>query len=725
MNKKASNSAINNKLFLGFWFVLFAALVLMVNWLFHIPVTKADELITRLADTDKQITRLKAIHAEFLLSQDKEDNLFTTEGNPIENEANSIIVTIKNNIEYLKTSNQLTKKPAVLVSLNEFATILTEFRNDLQDLFMVSREQGDKNSGLVSRWLGLSKGMLAVSNKPNEDVLRKLNQIKQFESEYLLYRDIRTLENISNTVEEIRSQLTSDEGGIILQDIDSYMVLTGNLMVIEKRMGHTGTQGIVPDLEKSIKKLPVAFDTVDKLIKKSLAKTEIWWTIARYLVIILVVAIYIYLFISVFSIVDPLKQLASFCRKLTIGEFPDETIAVGNLPDMHIIKESLEKHVSSLREKLAFANTINQDMINTRLTLSGEHDLLGIELIKLQQKILVTAEKQTKNDEENMTRRYINEGLAKFGNILRSTNDDFNALGDAFIREIVKYLNAIQGGFFVYDDTIRESPVLNLVAAFAYNRKKYLQKSISFGEGLVGTCAREKQSINLTEIPAGYISITSGLGDTLPDNLLLIPVIHENELIGVLEIASLHKFRDHEIEFAEEVSRSLGSTIVYTRNNQRTVELLTKSQQQALEMTEQEEEMRQNMEELKATQEESNRREEEFRGIAEAIGNVLFIVEYDLDGKIREINERFCIFLVRDHDEIIGKQHQDVFQGNIKPDSEFWEEIQKNGHFNVLETIKVGKSSFKIKEHFTTVLNREGIAVKFINFATDDRTGNC
>jgi PAS domain-containing protein len=724
MNKKASNSAINNKLFLGFWFVLFAALVLMVNWLFHIPVTKADELITRLADTDKQITRLKAIHAEFLLSLDKEDNLFTTESNPIENEANLMIVTIKNNIENLKTSNQLTKKPAVLASLNEFSTLLTEFRNDLQDLFMVSREQGDRNSGLVSRWLGLSKGMLAVSNKPNEDVLRKLNQIKQYESEYLLYRDTRSLENISNTVEEIRSQLTSDEGGINLQDIDNYMVLTGNLMVIEKRMGYTGTQGIVPNLEKSIKKLPVAFDTVDKLIKKSLAKTEIWWTIARYLVIILIVAIYIYLFISVFSIVDPLKQLAGYCRKLTAGEFPDETIAVGNLPDMYIIKESLEKHVSSLREKLTFANTINQDMQNTRLTLSGEHDLLGIELIKLQQKILLTAEKQTKNDEENLTRRYINEGLAKFGNILRSTNDDFNALGDAFIREIVKYLNAIQGGFFVYDDTNRDSPVLNLVAAFAYNRKKYMQKSISFGEGLVGTCAREKQSINLTEIPAGYISITSGLGDTLPDNLLLIPVIHENELIGVLEIASLHKFRDHEIEFAEEVSRSLGSTIVYTRNNQRTSELLTKSQQQALEMTEQEEEMRQNMEELKATQEESNRREEELKGIAEAIGNVLFIVEYDLDGKIREINERFCIFLDRDRDEIIGKQHQDVFQSNIKPDSEFWEEIQKNGHFNVLETIKVGKSSFNIKEHFTTVLNREGIAVKFINFATDDRTGN-
>ena len=94
-------------------------------------------------------------------------------------------------------------------------------------------------------------------------------------------------------------------------------------------------------------------------------------------------------------------------------------------------------------------------------------------------------------------------------------------------------------------------------------------------------------------------------------------------MLGVIEIASLNMFKNHEIEFAQEVALSLGSTLVNTRNNQRTSELLTKSQQQALEMAEQEEEMRQNMEELKATQEESTRREEEFRGIAEAIGKCI------------------------------------------------------------------------------------------------------
>jgi PAS domain S-box-containing protein len=392
----------------------------------------------------------------------------------------------------------------------------------------------------------------------------------------------------------------------------------------------------------------------------------------------------------------------------------------GKIPVLMSILQALENQVSGLRNKLAFTRSLNEQRSDTTLALVGEKDVLGKELLELQQKIADVAELQRKNEEENFKRRYINEGLAKFSEILRTKSNDIHALGNAFIHEMVKYLNAIQGGFFLFDDSDPGTPVLNLISAFAYNRKKYLQKTVAFGEGLVGSCAREKQYINLTEIPQGYISITSGLGDTLPDNLLLMPVLHENELIGVLEIASLHKYKEHEITFAGEVAHSLGSTIVYTRNNQRTADLLAKSQQQALEMAEQEEEMRQNMEELKATQEESSRREEEFKGIADAIERALFIIEYDLDGRISHVNDRFCIFTGCAYDEIIGRPHQEILHGTLVPDRKFWDELQQNTQLTYVEKVKIGKSTIRLKEHFTMVQNRDGLTVKYINFATDD-----
>jgi PAS domain S-box-containing protein len=722
MKKKAYLPAMSNKFFLGLWFVLFASAVLFVNWLLNRPLNQIDALNYKLAETGKQITRLKTLHAEYLLNYDQGDNLFINPENTAEIEAKSIITGIKQDLKYLADVRYLRRKHAITASLDEFSNVLSGFENNLNDFFLAYREKGNAKSGLVSRWRELSNRMRTVANPPGADVLLKLNAIRQSEANYLLQNDTQTLESISGLCEDIRSELIPEEGGIDINDLDSYVALTGNLIALDKRIGSAETGGIIAGLGRSLIELPASYENLRELIRKAGVKVQQEWKISRLVIILLLIALCIYLFLRLTSnqVFHPLKQLDSVAQKMALGELPEEKVMPGKLPEIISLQESLEKQVSRLRDKVTFTRSLNEQRMDTHLTLSGENDLLGRELLELQQKMIGVAEQQAKNEEENLRRRYINEGLAKFGDILRTKSNDINALGDAFIREIVKYLNAIQGGFFVYDDTDKSAPVLNLVSAFAYNRKKYLQKSIAYGEGLIGTCAREKQSINLTEIPAGYISITSGLGDTLPDNLLLIPVLHENELIGVLEIASLHKYKEHEITFAEEVAHNLGSVIVYTRNNQSTANLLAKSQQQALEMSEQEEEMRQNMEELKATQEESSRREEEFKGIADAIERALFIIEYDLDGHIRHVNDRFCIFSGYSYDEITGRTHKEVFNSTLNPDQQFWDDLQLNTQFTCIEDIKVGNTTVHLKEHFTLVQNRDGMTVKYINFATDD-----
>ncbi len=724
MNKKASKSAMSNKIFLGFWFVLFATLVLVINWLFRMPVQKADELVLRFSATNSQLTDLKAIHAKFLLNYNQADNLFSDNESKTESDARSIITKIRRDLVLFKANYSLASKEKVSSSIEQFSDALSSFESSLNDFFLISHERGNLNSGLVSQWLNLSRSMINSTSQSNINESVGLLQIKDLENKYLLTHDIRTLENISVLAEEIRNQISLEEAAITYEDLDRYASLTGNLISIEKRMGYDGVPGVITAMQQSMQKLQDDFQKASDLITNKAEQGRTWWTIARYFFIILIVALYIYLFINVFSIVDPLQQLAGFTQKIAQGEFPDDTVSCGNLSDMHDIKNSLDKHIASLKDKHAFISAMNQDILDTPLNLQGENDELGKELLMLQKKISETAEKQAINEEDNLKRRYMNEGLARFAEILRSKSNDLNLLGDNFIREIVKYLNAIQGGFFILENSDMSKPVLNLIAVFAYNRKKYMNKTISLGEGLVGTCAKEKKTINLLEIPAGYITITSGLGDTPPDNLLLVPVMHEEELLGVIEIASLNRFKDYEVDFAEQVTRSLGSTIDYTRNNQKTADLLTRSQQQALEMAEQEEEMRQNMEELKATQEESGRREEEFRGIVEALGNSLYVIEYDLEGKISNCNEKLCVFLGTAQNELIGKLHQDVFNGTLKTDARFWENVLKKKHVNVQETITIGKKEIEILENFTPVMNREGIAVKYINFVTDGRIGN-
>ncbi len=140
-----------------------------------------------------------------------------------------------------------------------------------------------------------------------------------------------------------------------------------------------------------------------------------------------------------------------------------------------------------------------------------------------------------------------------------------------------------------------------------------LPEQIEIGEGLVGRCYQEKEKIYLTDIPHDYMKITSGLGEDSPRALLIVPLIYNDVIYGLVEIASFNEYPQHVIEFIERIGESIAATISSSKSQIQTALLLEQSQQQAEEMSSQEEEMRQNMEELRATQEQSQRSEEELQ----------------------------------------------------------------------------------------------------------------
>ncbi len=122
---------------------------------------------------------------------------------------------------------------------------------------------------------------------------------------------------------------------------------------------------------------------------------------------------------------------------------------------------------------------------------------------------------------------------------------------------LVNYLKANQGGLFILNDEDKENIYFNLLSAFAYDRRKYMEKHIQFGEGLIGTCAIEKKTIFMTDIPQDYMEITSGLGGANPGSLLIVPLKLEDDVLGALEIASFNVFEEHEIEFVEKLVKVL------------------------------------------------------------------------------------------------------------------------------------------------------------------------
>lgn len=216
--------------------------------------------------------------------------------------------------------------------------------------------------------------------------------------------------------------------------------------------------------------------------------------------------------------------------------------------------------------------------------------------------------------EEDAIRLWMTEGISKFSEIVRRYQDDMTVLSDQLTSNVVRYLKANQASLFFAVE--REGEVtLELFGCYAYDRKKYLEKSFGPGQGLVGQAYLEKSIVHLKQIPQNYIQITSGLGGATPNSLIIVPLKFNDKVEGVLELASFNAFEQYEIDFLEKVGEIVASAIVYIQASAKMKEVMSSMQLQSEEMKNQEEEMRQNMEELQATQEEILRKAQEYQSV--------------------------------------------------------------------------------------------------------------
>ncbi len=277
-----------------------------------------------------------------------------------------------------------------------------------------------------------------------------------------------------------------------------------------------------------------------------------------------------------------------------------------------IIKAS-NRLQDNLTQASQFSLEIGEGNFNSAFSPLSESDILGNALLQMRDQLHQVAQEDQKRD-------WATQGLAKFSEILRLHNDDFKDFGDKVISNLVRYLGANQGGIFIaYPE--QQGTSLELVACYAYDRKKFLQKKVwvgdQYAEGLLGQAYLEKETLHMTEMPEEHVQIVSGLGDGSPRSLLIVPLKLNEQVEGVLELASFQDFKPHEIAFVEKLAENIASSIIAVKTNNRTRELLAASQHQAEELRSQEEEMRQNNEELAATQEEMRRNSLELEKLLE------------------------------------------------------------------------------------------------------------
>ena len=310
-------------------------------------------------------------------------------------------------------------------------------------------------------------------------------------------------------------------------------------------------------------------------------------------------------------IAKPIEKITEITDNMALGKL--EFMEHNNHDEIKNISDSINNLVTNLKSTALFAENIGSGNFNADYSKASEFDVIGKSLLDMRDSLKLAKEAEQARIEEEHKRNWIMNGHNLIADILRNNQHDLKILFDSVLREVVNYADLNQGGVFMIDE--QDSSVLNLISSYAYNRQKFHQKTIMVGEGLIGTCAIEQEMIYMTDIPNDYINITSGLGGANPSNLLILPMIYDDKLVGIIELASFSKIEDYKIEFLKKIAENTASTIALAQIAIRTADLLERSKGQAEELAAQEEEMRQNLEELQSTNEEWLRKEKQMETI--------------------------------------------------------------------------------------------------------------
>ncbi|NQU21770.1 MAG: response regulator, partial [Candidatus Nealsonbacteria bacterium] len=313
------------------------------------------------------------------------------------------------------------------------------------------------------------------------------------------------------------------------------------------------------------------------------------------------------------GITRPIKNLVDVLKRLALGQRV-EKVTITRRDEVGRLLESINLILDSNQRIIDQANTIAEGNYSVEMAPRSDRDELGIALNKMTDNLRVVSA-------QNETDRWLKTGQAELSDAMRGELD-MPTLSRNVVTYLAKYLDAQVGVMYLSDG----DGILRLTGSYAFPQRKRLAAEIAPGEGLVGQAALEKESIAITEVPEDYVTVSCGLGESPPRNLLATPVVLDGKVKGVVELGTLTHFSDTQIELLKLVSENIAIAINSNQDREEMRKLLSQSQQQAEELQTQQEELRATNEELeeqtgalKMSEEKLKGQSEELRAINEEL----------------------------------------------------------------------------------------------------------
>lgn len=284
------------------------------------------------------------------------------------------------------------------------------------------------------------------------------------------------------------------------------------------------------------------------------------------------------------EVVDSFRQVTEVCEAVAVGDF-HKMLTIRS--DNDRLGKSVNQMAKNLHEVVDQVNKVTGGDYTAEIVPRSDQDHLG-EALSLMTKRL--KEVNAENDRKNWLRSHRMELNDKMRG-----EQDLTTLGRNVVRSLAESVNANVGAIYIIDV---DDEIFKLVGSYAFTKRKSITNGFKSGEGLVGQAVLEKQTIVVTNVPDDYIKINSGLGEAAPCNIIVIPLINDDRVIGVIELGAFTEFGDLQLEFFNLVAENIAIAISSAESRTVMVKLLEETQRQAEKLATQQEELRQTNEEL-------------------------------------------------------------------------------------------------------------------------------
>ncbi|MEG4056661.1 MULTISPECIES: HAMP domain-containing protein [unclassified Microcoleus] len=275
--------------------------------------------------------------------------------------------------------------------------------------------------------------------------------------------------------------------------------------------------------------------------------------------------------------------------------------------------------------------------------------------------------------QKNTEQDWLKTNLAKFTRMLQGQRD-LETVSKLILSELTPLVSAQHGVFFMME-SVEHDPFLKLLSTYAYRERKQLGNRFHLGEGLVGQCALEKERILLTEVPENYVKIGSGLGESTPLNVVVLPVLFEGQVTAVIELASFRRFSEIHLTFLDQLTESIAIVLNTIAASMRTEELLKQSQSlaeelqtQQKELTETNKRLEQQAQSLRASEELLKSQQEELQQTNEELeeqAELLALQNKEVERKNRDIEQARGLLEERAEQLALTSKYKSEFLANM------------------------------------------------------------